>query len=247
MIHVEYWRGRAPAWLTRCLHPILRWYERRKWNAAFRDLGTKETFDRIYAEKHWGGAETDLLYSGDGSRGKFAAHYRSLVEPQILKGQVKSLADLGCGDFTIGAMLAPLVEDYTGIDVAERVIAANERLHGHDHCRFRSADICTDPLPSADAAILRQVLQHLSNDEIRAALDNILPRYPLVLITEHLDLDPGSEPNLDIPHGPSVRADVGSGVWIDKAPFHVPATVLGDIVFKRAEVLRTWIVESGGA
>jgi len=240
----QQWREHAPAWLRRCLRPILRPYARRRWNAEFRNLGTKETFERIYDENHWGTPDPGSIYSGEGSTSAFATHYRSLLEPQLLRHRITSLADLGCGDFQIGATLSPLLNHYTGVDVVSRVVAANQRLHANDRCQFLQADICTDPLPSADAAIVRQVLQHLSNAEIRAALDNILPRYPIVFITEHIDIEPGSEPNIDIPHGPSVRADVGSGVWIDQEPFNVPATVLGDIPFKRTEVLRTWMVDT---
>ena len=238
------WREHAPDWLRRWLRPISRPYCRRRWNAAFRTVTRKETFDRIYAEKTWGGSETDSIYSGEGSHGGYPEHFLSLVEPEIRRRGVKSLVDLGCGDFTIGSLVAPLVGSYVGLDIVEDVIATNQRLHARDGCQFVRADVCTDSLPSADAAIMRQVLQHLSNEEIRAVLDNVLPRYPLLFVTEHLDVETGCQPNIDIPHGPDVRADVGSGVWIDQAPFNVPATTLGDIPFKRTEVLRTWLIET---
>jgi SAM-dependent methyltransferase len=152
------------------------------------------------------------------------------------------VADLGCGNFNTGKAIAPLVARYTGVDIAQPVIDANTRAYSGERIRFVRADLTRDPLPRADAAIVRQVLQHLTNSEIGAALDNILHAYPLVFITEHLYTGRGSRPNLDIPHGPGTRVPMKSGVWIDQPPFSARATLAGDIEYAPNEVLRTWAV-----
>src|SRR5207249_9634619 len=92
-------------------------------------------------------------------------------------------------------------------------------------------------------AIVRQVLQHLTNFEVRLALENILRTYPIVFITEHLYVGRGAKPNLDMPHGPGTRVPMKSGVWIDRPPFSVKAMSVGDIEYAPCEVLRTWAVE----
>jgi hypothetical protein len=140
-------------------------------------------------------------------------------------------------------MIAPLVERYIGVDIAQSVIDANKRAHESERISFVRADLTRDPLPRADAGVVRQVLQHLTNSEIRAALKNVLWTYPLAFITEHIYVGRGVKPNLDIPHGPGTRVPMKSGVFIDRPPFSLKAKMVGDIVYAPNEVLRTWVVE----
>ena len=156
---------------------------------------------------------------------------------------VRRLVDLGCGDFEVGSSLAAMVEDYTGVDVAGSVIAANRSRYASEHRRFFRLDLTTGSLPSGDAAVLRQVLQHLGNAEIAAVLDNVRKTYRLIFVTEHIPIE-SAKPNLDMAHGPLVRVMKGSGVFIDRPPFNVSAAVIGDIPYWPGEVLRTWVVES---
>lgn len=141
-------------------------------------------------------------------------------------------------------MIAGMVEQYTGVDVVRSVIDRNIRLHSSDCVNFVCADLTCDPLPPAGAALVRQVLQHLSNSEITAALANILRTYPLAFVTEHIYIGPGCVPNRDIPHGPGTRVPKRSGVFIDRAPFNLRAVIVGDIDYAPQELLRTWALES---
>ena len=78
-------------------------------------------------------------------------------------------------------------------------------------------DIAKDALPSGDCAIVRQVLQHLSNAEIQSVL-NKLSVYEYVIITEHVP-EGTFEPNVDIISGQGTRLKKQSGVNVLKAPF----------------------------
>lgn len=98
-----------------------------------------------------------------------------------------------------------MVSQYTGVDVVRLVIDPNMRLHTSDCVSFVCADLTCDPLPPAGAVLVRPVLQHLSNSEIKAALANILRTYPLAFITEHIYIGSCCVPNRDIPHGPGTR------------------------------------------
>lgn len=93
---------------------------------------------------------------------------------------------------------------------------------------------------------MRQVFQHLTNPEITAALHNILRRYSLVFVTEHIYLGPNAKPNIDMPHGPGTRVPDESGVQIDLPPFSTNARTIGDIAYAPNEVLRTWAVQGTG-
>jgi SAM-dependent methyltransferase len=159
---------------------------------------------------------------------------------------VDSVADLGCGDFNTGRIISGFVARYIGVDIAPAVIDANTRAHATGRISFLQADLTRDLLPPAGAAILRQVLQHLTNKEICAVLNNVLRTYPLTFITEHVYIGRNAIPNLDIPHGPGTRVPMNSGVLVNRPPFSVKAVPLGDIQYARDEVLRTWAVEGTG-
>jgi SAM-dependent methyltransferase len=238
--------GGSPNWLNGF---VARWrrrsLERRYWANCQREysgLSIAETFDRVYATHLWGGSQADELHSGAGSRGRLALEYCALMQPEIKSRGIRSLADLGCGDFAIGGCLAAMIADYTGIDIVQRVIDVNQSRHAAERCRFFQADITNDPLPPADAAILRQVLQHLSNVEIRAALHNVLRTYSIVFVTEHISTRWLSRPNLDMVHSPATRVARCSGVYIDRPPFNLAAKVVGDIKYMAGEVFRTWVI-----
>lgn len=208
-------------------------------------LGRAEAFERIYAQSVWGGEPAKgKINSGTGSTGQFAGQYCRLLKELLSADGIKCLADLGCGNFNIGSFVASMVPQYIGVDIAQSVISHNMRTHANERIRFVRADVTSDPLPVADVALVRQVLQHLSNAEIKTALSNILGTYPVVFITEHVYCGPGSVPNLDIPHGPGTRVPFRSGVFVDRSPFSLQAELVGDIDYAPGEVLRTWVVKN---
>ena len=110
---------------------------------------------------------------------------------------------------------------------------------------FRLLDFVTDDLPPGDVVFVRQVLQHLSNDQIARALERIRTSYPKLILTEHLPSDPDFTPNIDIKTGPAIRLAVQSGVDITKPPFEIPvdsAEVLCEVHLKTS-LIRTTLYE----
>ena len=79
-------------------------------------------------------------------------------------------------------------------------------------------DIAVDDLPSGDCAILRQVLQHLSNAEVRSILSK-LTAFKYVIVTEHLP-EGDFAPNKDIISGQATRLKKQSGLNLLAPPFN---------------------------
>jgi SAM-dependent methyltransferase len=195
------------------------WMNRRK--------SVEQVFTSIYLERKWGGDAEGGLCSGAGSLDEDAvAPYVGVVRAFLEMEGLSScrLVDLGCGDFRVGARLAPLAASYVGVDVVRPVVEQNQASHASDRVSFLHRDILRDDLPEGDVCLLRQVLQHLSNDQIRTVLQRVGSRYPFVLITEHY---PGQgvsvTPNLDKIHGCDVRVGRRSGVYLDLPPFSLPS------------------------
>ena len=193
-----------------------------KWAARFQRnrLRTNGTiFDRIYANSIWGGKPGEI-YSGSGSEGHVADAYVTAVLDFLAEIRCHTVVDIGCGDFRIGSKIAAAVPRYVGVDVSRILIERNKSLHHGEGISFQVCDAEHDELPSGDACLVRQVLQHLSNRSIEAILQRLIAAYQYVIITEHLPAPRSLQTfNLDKPTGADVRVGYGSGVYVDQPPF----------------------------
>jgi hypothetical protein len=133
-----------------------------------------------------------------------------------------TVVDLGCGDFSVGQRIASGCGRYIGVDIVKPLVDRNRATFGSSTVSFLHANIVEDELPEGDVCLVRQVFQHLSNDQILAVLPK-LEQYGWSFITEH---HPSEfrllQPNKDKPHGGSIRAGQRSGVFLDQPPFNVP-------------------------
>jgi Methyltransferase domain len=193
----------------------------KKRNAA---KSTEQIFTAIYAEKKWTPG-SDAFDSGTGSSDEriTTAYVRAVRDWLERIGSTKlTIVDLGCGDFRVGRQFVDLCSHYVGIDVVRPLVEHLITAFASPKVEFLHRNILEDSLPDGDICFLRQVLQHLSNDQIQTVL-HLVQRYRWTVITEH---HPSSAffraPNLDKPHGADIRLFDRSGVFLDKAPFNVP-------------------------
>ena len=195
-------------------------------------LSLPEAFNEVYAKNMWkqGGAR-----SGLGSEGAYADRYVTLVLEYAAKHRLRTVVDGGCGDFSVGSRLAPSFDRYMALDVSPLIIDINKSRYADLtklHVSFAVADMTSTTFPTADLILIRQVLQHLPNAKIEQILGNLeASNWRRALITEDVH-DPGNNevPNLDLPsHTVRTRVSLGSGVFIDKAPFSRSAKRLAHI------------------
>lgn len=181
---------------------------------------TKEAMEQVYEKKLWG-ANSDAFYSGEGS------HQPDIIGPYIetvtafLKGFENPIevCDLGCGDFNIGKELLKYAKKYVAVDIVPALIRYNKQCFTSANLEFYCLDIAKDVLPFGDCAIVRQVLQHLSNNEVQQIAEKLLT-FKYIILTEHL---PRGDfiPNKDIISGQGIRLRKNSGLHLLKAPFHL--------------------------
>ncbi|OEY72803.1 class I SAM-dependent methyltransferase [Salegentibacter salarius] len=180
---------------------------------------TKDAMAQIYENNLWGGHQSEF-FSGDGS------HNSELINPYLetVTSFLKSfetqpvVCDLGCGDFNIGKELVKYSKKYIAIDIVPELIAHNKKTFKANNLKFHSLDIAEDELPAADFVILRQVLQHLSNAEIKSLVKKLYD-YKYVILTEHVP-EGNFEPNQDIISGQGIRLKKQSGVNLLAPPFN---------------------------
>ena len=188
-----------------------------------------EIFERVYRDKSWGNEEGSKFFSGIGSRGRPADDYvremtALLQEHERELGRPLTVVDIGCGDFEIGRALVeqcPTLR-YIGCDVVGPLVEHNRQCFASDRVSFQQLDIVEQAPPAADVCLVRQVLQHLSNDDISKALRNLKP-FPVIYVTEGHPAVRYGPPNPDKKAGYDVRFDfrrgIGRGVELGEAPF----------------------------
>jgi SAM-dependent methyltransferase len=224
---------------------IIEW-RRRKVSAQnqqkFAAKSVRETFSEIYEQNAWGGAQGEF-YSGDGSTGKYADVYAETIRRFIKEKKIERVIDLGCGDFRVASKFVSPAFQYTGCDVVPSLIEHLNEKYRSETVEFRCVNIVEDELPGGDLCLIRQVLQHLSNAEIKRVLENAR-KYKFLIITEHYPKpEKKYEPNLDIPHGPSVRVQFDSAVVLDKPPFDLQnVELMLDVGAEEGTRIKTFLV-----
>lgn len=167
-----------------------------------------QIFGHIYREDHWDGG------SGVGSAPDATEAYRAILGEILPAADIRSVVDVGCGDWQLGSLVDWSPVDYLGLDVVPAVVERNKAEFGRPGVRFELGDARRVAPPVADLLLAKDVLQHWPNADAAAFLDANLRRYRYCLITndmasKHWDGD--------------VNQDVFLGEWrtvdLEREPF----------------------------
>ena len=180
---------------------------------------TKDAMEQVYDLNLWGDNSSDF-YSG------FGSHQSEIVKPylEVVSSFLTSfkkpltVCDFGCGDFNIGKEFVKYAKKYIAVDIVSDLIAHNKEQFRAENLEFICLDLAIDDLPSADCALVRQVLHHLSNAEVKSVVHK-LSAFKYVILTEHL---PNGDfiSNKDIISGQGIRLKKQSGLHLLAAPFN---------------------------
>ena len=132
------------------------WAQIRK---QYSQLSIEEAFTQTYRSQLWGRIEGDEFFSGDGSLDKFAAPYVEWLTRFITEHDIRTVVDLGCGDFRIGQRICSAISvNYVGVDIVSELIAYNQSRFGSESVSFKCANILDDELPNGELCLIREVL-----------------------------------------------------------------------------------------
>lgn len=193
----------------------------------FIGLSNKEIFNKIYNEKYWGASEVDEqpYFSGGGSHNPILVNTYVGAVARFLRSfdGNPSVVDLGCGDFNVGSRVRVFCDKYIAVDIVESLIEHNKNAFSSLNVDFRTLDmtdaLSIESLPKAQIVFIRQVFQHLSNDQIDSILRVCKSNFDYLVLTEELPNNENFNANLDIPTGYSTRLTINSGVCLTKPPF----------------------------
>jgi 2-polyprenyl-3-methyl-5-hydroxy-6-metoxy-1,4-benzoquinol methylase len=156
-------------------------------------MSNKEVFSKIYKEDLWGDG------SGAGSKIENVTEYVVVLQEYINKLEVKTVIDLGCGDWQFSKFLDLSSVSYLGIDVVESVVESNNNLYSSSNVKFLNHDITTYNIPKVDLIICKDMLQHLCNKDVYTIVKKIAEFSKFSLITN--DFMPTEVFNRDIKNG----------------------------------------------
>ena len=144
-------------------------------------------FEDVYRQGGFDGAG-----SGVGSSPKYCWDYVTALQSFLEHHGVRSVLDVGCGDWQFSQFINWAGIKYTGMDVVRAVIDQNRQKFDDRHLKFVYGDALVDELPKADLLIVKDVIHHLKHKDVQRMVDRSKD-YPLVLWV----VDMGVE----VPHG----------------------------------------------
>lgn len=171
-------------------------------------------FTKVYKEGTWGKNEKGEGTSGSGARPENSLEYIAFLQRFLKLNKIQSVIDIGCGDWGVSRCIDFRGIRYTGFDVVKSVIEKNKIAFLSPTVSFVCADITKVELPSADLLVCKDVMQHLTNDDVFAILKQ-LPKFKHCLITNDVFYLTLTSDNTDIRRGDYRNID------LTKPPFNV--------------------------
>jgi hypothetical protein len=111
---------------------------------------------------------------------------------------INSMLEARCGDFNWLRKVDLRLEKYIGVDIVPSLIEQNQKLYENPRRKFITADVRRDFLPETDLILCRDLLVHLSFEDIFAALRNFSASGAEYLLTTTF---PEKQTNSDIKTG----------------------------------------------
>lgn len=173
-------RSREPHWdyaLHYDTYQVSRWWARKPPDPF-------DIFERIYQSGGWNG-----VGSGPGSLPQANQQYIALLQ-HLIQGTpgIRSILDIGCGDWQIMRHVDLRGKRYLGVDVAPSVIEANRQSFAREGIEFRVLNACREEFPAADLILLKDVLPHLPIAQVQTLLSRIAGRCRwALLVNDHTE------------------------------------------------------------
>jgi hypothetical protein len=176
--------------------PVLRRLSRLERRLKLMGKPTAQIFEEIYAKDAWGSYDS---VSGSGSGLDQTEAVRAALPGLIAELGCQSMLDIPCGDYFWMNTL-DLDVDYTGGDIVAPLVERNRSRYESPRRHFVRLDLTNDALPRADLVLCRDCLPHLTNAEVRKAIDNIRKSGSKYLLTTTFDAH-------------TKNADGATGMW----------------------------------
>ena len=189
-------------------------------------LSHRDIFNTIYSKNLWGHG------SGPGSLAENTQEYRRFLHNFLRSNQITSVVDIGCGDWQISRLMDWTGIRYIGVDVSD-VVLSNTQNFAREGVSFLLADARYEPIPTAELVIIKDVMQHWSNDDILTFLPR-LNSFPQALITN------GFHPSMSNLVNTDIQAGSFRPINLRLAPFNLPGFYINWLEFDEPKWIFHW-------
>lgn len=141
----------------------------------------EEVFTHIYEKSIWG-TNYNNYYKGSSGYGSSINYnkdtYIPFLKKFIIENDIKTIVDLGCGDFICGPYIYSDLSDikYKGYDTYKKIIEFNSTQYPKSKFEFIHLDFYNkkEEIEEGDLCILKDVLQHWPLEYIYNFLDYLV-------------------------------------------------------------------------
>lgn len=128
-----------------------------------------QEFNYIYEEKVWGQESV----SGNKVKPEVDSKVVEIINQVIHKYNIKTILDLGCGDWSIMSNVnLDNVDLYVGVDIVEDLINKNHDLFGSDKIQFKYQNAQLSFDGQFDLVICRDLITHYPNISAEKIINN---------------------------------------------------------------------------
>lgn len=129
-------------------------------------MNLEERFSRIVSSNAWGSKETPC---GPGSTLEACAEIIERLPLWIRALKIKSIVDLGCGDFHWLKEVDLSAAEYDGYDIVKSAVEAASK-YATKNIRFHHKDVLSIDPKKADLVLCKDVLIHLPDSDVLSLL-----------------------------------------------------------------------------
>lgn len=176
----------------------------------------------------WGG------HSGAGSSTYSTLPYRVFLESFIVQNKIKHVTDIGCGDWQFSRLIDFSLTQYHGYDIVSEIIDRNQKDFGGPTVKFSVMPPKFDSIPRGELLVMKDVLQHLSNETIEFFIENVFPKFKCCLLTN-------SYRKLDTPQNSDIMAGGFRCLDLSTKPFNLDGSYLLEFGSTLWEQIRTFL------
>jgi SAM-dependent methyltransferase len=193
------------------------------------NLRMADSFSKIYENDVWNGG------SGPGSTPSNTIDYSAFLQKFISYNGVRSVVDVGCGDWQFSRYIDWSSTTYYGFDIVPKVIERNKLLYENERVKFALLE-SIEMIPSADLIVCKDVLQHIPNSAAQNYISVMKSKAKFLIITN--DIGPTGTLNTDIEPGGWRALQLNLPPFSENAPIILEWTVhMGQVWTRKATYL----------
>jgi len=178
----------------------------------------EKVFTNIYQKELWLKDDQGPL-SGPGSNPDDAKPYVDFVANVINRLEIKSVLDIGHGDWEMWRDYKFENTNYIGVDLASDLSKLNNEKYGSKNRLFVQVKF-EDLLPDAELLLCKDVLQHLTNKDVRNLLSRFSAFKYLIICNDFHKLSTLAR----IRHNSQIRSRIRKILKL-KSPFYSPLQI----------------------